>query len=127
MMKGSVVGADSQTIFQGAVLCHNGAGKVAEGADSAGFFIAGVSPRKATTGTSNTKELEYEWGHEELFAHDGSLTAADVGKNAALLDDNTVCDSTVTTNDVVAGRITEFVSSSFVWVHVGVFALTTAT
>lgn len=104
--KGSKVGVDSDVFYEGAGLCSN-AGEAAPAADTAGFRTLGVCTEKVTTGASNTLEVEYEYGHEEWFPQDGSITAADIEANAMWLDDTTLTDATTATNDVEAGKIKE--------------------
>jgi hypothetical protein len=127
MRIGEILAADSQTLNQGAILCHSAAAAtVTEGADTASFRTAGVNESRLVTGASNTKKARFAWGHEELFTHDGNIGAGDVGKNAIILDDNTLTDAGTATNDVPFGMITEYVSATQVWVCVGVYAPTNA-
>lgn len=123
MRRGEITAADSQTLFQGAMLCHSAAAAtVTEAADTAAFRIAGICEEALVTLTSNTKKAKFVWGHEELMTHDGGVTAAMVGKNVTILDDNTVSIAATTTNDVLAGMVTEWVSATQVWVQIGVFS-----
>jgi hypothetical protein len=123
MRTGEITAADSQTLFQSAMLCHSAAAAtVAEAADTASFRIAGICEESLTTGSSNTLKARFVWGHEELMTHDGGVTAAMVGKNVTILDDNTVSIAGTTTNDVLAGMVTEYVSATQVWVAIGVFS-----
>lgn len=123
MRDGEITAADSQTLYQGAILCHSAAAAtVEEGADTASFRVAGICEEALTTGTSNTLKAKFVWGHEELMTHDGEIVAADVGKNACITDDDTLTNGTTATNDVPLGMITEYVSATQVWVAIGVFA-----
>jgi hypothetical protein len=45
-----------------------------------------------------------------------------VGKNVTILDDNTASIAATTTNDVLLGKVTEYVSATQVWVEIGVFS-----
>lgn len=119
---GQKVGVDSEEFYEGAIVCHNGAGAIAPGANSAGFEVAGICTRRLSTGASNTAEVTYEWGHLEEFPIQAStLDASDIGKNAYVFDDELVCNDVTATNDVRLGRIVDF-RTGFVTVHVGVFA-----
>jgi len=127
---GSGTGADSQTVYGGAIVCHNGAGKIAVGADTSGFYAAGVASKDQSTGSSNTDAIGYEWGQVEWFAMNGTdLVAADIGKNAVIKDDGVLTEASVASNDVVLGQITELETLAGVsgaWVAVGIFSLATA-
>lgn len=127
MREGEITGTDSQTIYQGAMVCHAAAaGTISEGADTSGMRIAGIATKDYTTSTSNTTKIKYEWGHEELMTHDGNLTNTSPGKNCCILDDATVTNAGTASNDVEAGMVTEYVSATQVWVAIGVFALDNA-
>ena len=123
---GSGVGADSQTVYAGSMLVHNGSGKIAVGTDAAGAFIAGVAAKDQSTGSSNTDAVGYEYGHCEWFKISGTdIAAADIGKNAILKDDAELTDASTATNDVVIGVVCELETLDGVsgaWVCVGVFA-----
>lgn len=121
-IKDKIVAADSDEYYEGQILCHNGSGKVAAGANTSGFTVAGISRERLTTGASNTEEIEFEWGHiEEFPINSTDITAADVGTNAYVLDDATVTGLAGGTNRVALGRIVGF-RTGFASVHVGVFA-----
>jgi hypothetical protein len=123
MRIGEITAADSQTLFQGAILCHSAAAAtVTEAADTASFRVAGILEESLTTGSSNTLKARFAWGHEELMTHDGGITAAMVMKNCTILDDNTASVAATTTNDVLLGMVTEYVSATQVWVQIGVFS-----
>src|SRR3990172_9400021 len=47
-----------------------------------------------------------------------TATQAMVGVNMVTVDDNTVDDIAGATNDIVVGKLTEFVSTTSGWVHV---------
>lgn len=129
MRKGKATGADSLVVYEGAILMHNNSGKLAVGADTASCKIAGVSPKRVTLGTSNTVELEYEFGHEEWFPDDGNVAAASIGADATILDDQTASVSGTTANDIRMGRIIEretYKGQAGVWVQVGIFGTAAA-
>lgn len=126
---GTMLAANSITLYEGALVIDNASGKVAVGADTAGAQVLGVNPTYKVTGTSADHYPQIEWGHEEWFVNDGNVTAAMIGQNCTILDDATVSVSGTTTNDVPVGKILELETIggvAGVWVAVGVFGTTTA-
>ena len=73
-----------------------------------------VTWREAATGNF---WIQVEYDREYLFAAT-SITQAMVGVNMVTVDDNTVDDIAGATNDIVVGKLTEFVSTTSGWVHV---------
>lgn len=91
------------TIPAGVMVCTNAAGTAVNGADTAGLIAQGRSAHRASTVDGDTKivvERGWFW-----FANDGTITAANIGANATILDNQTVSLAATTTNDIVAGRI----------------------
>jgi len=127
---GTVLQADSKTLYEGSIASNDGAGKITNGADTAGHRIAGISATNSVSGASNTTiKPELEFGHEEWIVQDGGITAAMVGKDAVVLDDGTLSKSITTTNDVPAGIIVELEtinSVAGVWCRIGVYSGTLA-
>lgn len=120
LVKGSGVGADSSTFYEGALVCFNTTGKIAVAADTAGFRIAGICTKYVVTGSSNTVEIEFERGHEEWIAGAGA-TSADLFANVCVTDDATYGDNT-TTNDVEIGALVELETKAGTaggWVRIG--------
>ena len=114
-----ITGVDSEEFYQGAIVCHNGAGKIAVGADTAGFRVAGITPKRVTTGASNTTKIEYELGHVEKLDNSGNVTASHTGQSCYLVDDQTVGILSDTTEGIVVGRIEEVPSDGvLVWIGV---------
>lgn len=102
--KGYAVGADSMQFYEGQLVVFDTAGKLRPAADTSGFRIAGVATKKESTGASNTREIEFEFGHEEWFPITG-ITAADKQAMGMVADDNTVTDAATATNDVEVGLV----------------------
>lgn len=117
---GEITGADSDEFYEGAIVCHNASGKIAVGADTANFLIAGICSKRITTGSSNTTKIPFEFGHIERLENNGNITANHQGQSAYLVDDQTVGLAADVTNNVVVGRIVE-VDSDGVWVLIGVY------
>ena len=122
---GTILQADSITLYEGSIGSHNGAGKIAVGADTSGHRAAGVSATNSVSGASNTTVYPaLEFGHEEWFVNNGGVTAAMMGKDVCILDDQTVAPSATTTNDVPLGQAIELQtidSVAGVWVRVASF------
>lgn len=120
LVKGSGVGADSSTFYEGALVCFNTTGKIAVAADTAGFRIAGICTKYVVTGSSNTVEIEFERGHEEWIAGSGA-TAADLMANVCVADDGAYTDN-ASTNDVEIGALVELETKAGTaggWVRIG--------
>jgi hypothetical protein len=122
-------GADSSTFYDGAIACVNTSGKIAVGADTASFVVAGIVRKQLVTGASNTALVQLERGHQEWIAQDGNITIAMIGKDASILDSGTLTNAATATNDIRVGRICELETINGVagcWVAVGVHGLTAA-
>ena len=102
------VAVDSDILYQFAILCYTATGLIAPAADTANYKFAGINLKQLTTGASNTLEAEFERGHIEDFVTDGNLDAADIGRNALILDDQTVTNAATATADVPLGEILDF-------------------
>lgn len=87
---GAITGASSEEFYEGQLVCSKDATGlvVVEGSATAGLIFAGVCTRRVSTGASNGLPVPFEFGHEEWFP--GTFGATDVGKNAVLVDDNTI-------------------------------------
>jgi len=129
-MLGSGTGADSSEFYEGGLVAHNNAGRIARGADTASFKTCGVISTRLTTGASNTLRVEFEFGHEEWFAINATdIDNTKIGLNAIISDDQTLTNAATAANDVPIGRVTELETKNGVsgaWVQVGVFAMTNA-
>lgn len=126
---GSGVAADSTTFYEGGLLMYNNLGRIAKGADSAAFKIAGVAKKALVTGASNTVRIEFEFGHEEWFPVDGTVVVASIGLDATCLDDQTGSIAATTTNDIRLGKIVELETYKGVagaWIQVGIFSTAAA-
>lgn len=89
MVLGKATPATSTQYFQGGLLAMNGSDVLVKAAATDGFRIAGVCPSEELTGASVSGQRVFEFGHEEWFAHSG-LTAGSVGRDAFVVDDDTV-------------------------------------
>ena len=129
MRVGAGTGADSSEFYEGAMVAHNNAGKIARAADTANFKIAGIARKRTTTGSSNTTKIEFEFGHEEWTICDATVVNGGIGLDGVILDDGTVTNAATATNDIRIGKITELETYKGVtgcWVQVGVLSTAAA-
>jgi hypothetical protein len=108
MKTATVLLADSQTVYEGALIMRNSSGDPVVGADTASCVIMGVANAAVTSSTSNTtKFVTFEYGHEEWFASTGTFTKTSIGANVVIADDQTLCTAAVGTNDVAVGLLVQ--------------------
>lgn len=85
------------------VMVVSGTGTALNGADTASGLVMGISTQLVDTTLGHTVCLVMRgrfW-----FGNDGNITAANIGQQATILDNQTVSTAATTTNDVVAGVI----------------------
>lgn len=99
------------TIYAGAIVAVNSAGKAVSASDAANLKVIGCAQNAAISGENVSVE-------EGCFAYDGTgITNADIGKTVYVVDDQTVSLSGGT-NGVIAGTVYD-VDPEGVWVAVG--------
>lgn len=107
-------------IYNGALVAiTSGVGFAIPAADTASLVVMGVAASKGdnTAGADGTVVIDVETG---VFKFDASsVTVANVGQNATMVDDHTVGVAAGTTNDIVVGKILEIDADGGVWVQVG--------
>lgn len=122
----SILLADSQTVYEGAIIMRNSSGDPIVGADTASCVGIGVAAKAVTSGGSNTtKYVDLEYGHEEWFVSTGTFTKASIGVNVTISDDQTVALAATTTNDVLIGMLVQLETIDGVagaWIRVAEFA-----
>lgn len=122
----TVLLADSQTVYEGAIIMRNSSGDPIVGADTASCTAMGVAARAVTSGSSNTtKFVDIEYGHEEWFASTGTFTKASIGANVCIADDQTIETAAAATNDVLFGLLVQLETINGTaggWVRVCEFA-----
>lgn len=87
------------------VMVVGGTGTALNGADTASGICMGISTQLVDTSLGHTKcpvKRGAFW-----FNNDGNITAAMVGQQCTILDNQTVSTAATTTNDVIAGEILE--------------------
>lgn len=126
MKVATVLLADSQTVYEGAIIMRNSSGDPIVGADTASCVAMGVASRAVTSGSSNTtKFVDLEYGHEEWFASTGTFTKASIGANVCIADDQTIETAAAATNDVALGILVQLETiegTAGGWVRVCEFA-----
>lgn len=126
MKVAEVLLADSQVVYEGALIMRNSSGDPVVGADTASCVFMGVASEAVTSGSSNTtKFVKIEYDHEEWFATTGTFTKASIGANVCISDDQTLATAAVATNDVLVGILVQLETingTAGAWVRVGDFA-----
>ncbi len=114
--------AIATAIYKGSLVMLNSGGYLIPGADTSGCKSAGVAREKVAVAESvanGTKWLKVDRKGVYLFAFFGTATQAQVGNLMYIYDDQTVAAVGSTTNDIVCGKMVEYVSASAVWVDIG--------
>jgi hypothetical protein len=107
-------------LFIGSLVSLNASGFAKGGADTAGEKFVGVlrEQLKNSTGAAGAVDaIVWTEGAFE-FAFSGTAVQANVGLPVYLVDNQTVALAATTTNDILVGRITEFVSANVVRVKI---------
>jgi hypothetical protein len=117
--------AANTTIYNGALVAANANGELRPAADVANVTVVGVAqqqmanPTGAAARPSNGRRAKVAAGCFKFATTGGNaLTAADIGKNAYVLDDQTVVRQAGTTNSIVAGVVDSIDSDGGIWVKV---------
>lgn len=87
----------------GVMVCTDNTGAAVNAADAANLRIQGRSAHAADY-TAGDRKIVVERG-SFWFANDGTITAADIGGQATILDNQTVSKAATTTADIPAGII----------------------
>jgi hypothetical protein len=102
-------------IFAGAFVMLDTDGLLIPGADTASCTFAGVAMENVLGDGAKTCRVRTEG---TFTVATSGLTQAAVGVKAYLADDTTVALAATTTNDVLVGRITKFISATKVQVKI---------
>lgn len=111
----------STKIYAGSMVSViSGTGYAIPAADTASHVVQGRAEEQVdnSAGADGAKTIAVARGCFR-YNNNGSITVANVGQNATVVDDNTVGLAAQTTNDIVAGRIEE-VDDVGVWVSIGI-------
>lgn len=109
----------SDIIYKGALVSINAAGYAIPASDTAATFCVGVADEKVdnSSGSAGDKWVRVLSGRAFRITA-SSITQAMVGESMCVVDDNTVDDAADTTNDVIVGRLVEFISTTEGWVYI---------
>lgn len=110
--------ATGVTIFKGALVSVTATGYATPAADTISTIVVGVAAEKVVNaGGDGTKDVTVEYDREWLFTA-SSITQLMLGDIMAVVDDDTVDDVAGPSNDIEAGKMSEFVTTTSCWVHV---------
>jgi hypothetical protein len=104
--------AASTTIPAGVMVATNASGLAVNASDTTALKVQGISAHPASTVNGDIK-IVVERGVFNM-GNDGTITVANVGTLATVLDNQTVSLAATTTNDIGAGYIEE-VDADGVW------------
>lgn len=111
--------AASTKVFKGSNLNYNAAGLGKKAADTAGEVFAGVAiETKDSTLADEDQKYVRVWKEGVFSMNATGATQAWVGQLVHAVDDNVVALAATTTNDVVVGRVVQFVSATEVRVKI---------
>lgn len=111
LMKASI------TIPKGALVIADANGLADNAADTASTVVLGIAAETVTSAASGSYWIQVEYDAAWLFAAT-SITQAMVGTNMVIVTNNDVDDAAGATNDIVVGKLIEFVSTTSGWVHI---------
>ena len=106
-------------LYKGSLVAFNTGGYAAKAADTSGFFLAGVAHEQVDNsgGSNGSQNIRVIRKGVFEFNFSGTATQATVGAQVYMVDDNTVAVAATTTNDVLVGRVVQFVSATKVRVE----------
>lgn len=110
----------AEKIPEGALVMVNAAGYAVNATDTAGGVVVGVADETVdnSAGSVGDKSIKVRRSGVFTFVFAGTATIADVNTLVYVTDNQTVDLVGVTTNDVLVGRILEFVSATKVRVDI---------
>lgn len=116
--------AATTTIYNGSIVAANANGELRPAADVAAITVLGVAAIRMVNATGAaarvTPRARVTAGVFKFVTTGGNaLTAADIGKNACILDDQTVVRAAGTVNSIVAGTVQSIDSDGGIWVAIG--------
>lgn len=113
------VKADTK-IFGGGFVCVDANGLAVPGADTAGLIFFGVAMGRADNagGAAGDKTVVCRRRGLVKTKITSTVTQANVGDSVYLVDDQTVDLAAQTTNDILCGKIVEFIAANWVWIDI---------
>lgn len=110
--------AASTTIPEGALVSINAGGYAVNATDTTAEVVVGVADETIVNVTAGDKSIKVRRNGVFTFVFGGTATIADVNTLVYVVDNQTVDLVGVTTNDVLVGRIVEFVTATKVRVDI---------
>ena len=112
--------AASTTIPEGALVSINAAGYAVNATDAANDVFVGVADETIdnSSGAAGAKKIKIRRTGVFTVVFAGTATIADVNTLVYVVDNQTVNLAAATTNDVLVGRIVEFISATKVRVDI---------
>ena len=108
-----------ETIPEGALVMVNAAGFAVNATDTAGGVSVGIADETVVnTGAAGDRSIKVRRKGVFTFVYGGTATIANVNDLVYVVNNQTVNLIAVTTNDVVVGRIVEFISANRVRVDI---------
>lgn len=112
--------AASTKIYSGSLVAVNASGYAVPAADTAGLAVVGVAMARADNSAGAAGDISVVVRARGEFRFKGSgLSQALVGQNVCAVDDETVAGAATTTNDVVVGKLSKYLSATDGWVAIG--------
>lgn len=116
----SALVAATTSIYNGALVATNAAGDLVPASDTAGLTVQGRARKPMINATGAAlAPTHFDSVEAGVFCWNttggSAITKADIGKNAYVLDDNTVVRTGGTVNAIIAGTV-DSVDSDGVWV-----------
>lgn len=107
-------------IWEGAIVSVNAAGYATNGSDAANDVFVGIAEETVdnASGAAGDKSIKVRRNGIYTFVFSGTATIADVNTPVYIVDNQTVALAATTTNDVLIGRIVEFVTATKVRVDI---------
>lgn len=107
-------------IYAGGIVCVGSDGYAVAGSDTAGLKFVGVARRSVDNTAGASGALTVEVWRKGCFglAASGSMAITNVGDSVYIVDDQTVGLAATTVNDVRCGSVSEFLSSTSLFVDI---------
>lgn len=108
------------SIPEGALVSVNAAGYAVNATDTANDVVVGIADETVdnSAGSAGDKSIKVRRTGVYSFVFSGTATIADVNSLVYAVDNQTVALAATTTNDVLVGRIVEFVTATKVRVDI---------
>jgi hypothetical protein len=111
--------AAAARIFAGSLVCANAQGFAVPAADTAGLRFLGIALEQVDNGGGANGAKVVRLRRTGVFEFNAaSITQAMVGDPMYIKDDNTFDDAAGTTNDIKAGVLVKFVTTTKGWIDI---------